>query len=161
VHIVKSSNLVLILGATATAALITLAAYFGAQPPTPYTPGVVVADLDLAPNVPLVLEVEDGAIAPQDEQRQVFFALTNTGTRPATLIGAGGNCGMGACLQIEFSTPIVIPPGQTVQIPALLHIAPKATEFEATAPLFLDDGGTRQIVVTARSKGYVAPKPAS
>lgn len=92
---------------------------------------------------------------PVGRATEVVFRITNTGDRPARVVGfEGARCGAVCCLSPKcllegHEHPLTIPAGGTLDVPCELRVnRPGPIEWSTT--VFVEDGGIRPVRLTVR-----------
>ncbi|MFQ3650574.1 MAG: hypothetical protein SNJ75_09590 [Gemmataceae bacterium] len=77
-------------------------------------------------------------------------------TRTARIVHVGTGCKINCCYKPKAIDPVEIAPGQSLDYPYIIMFGPGP--FEATVPVFVDDGGLRTLSLEIRGTGIeVAP----
>jgi hypothetical protein len=96
-----------------------------------------------------------GSLPSGDAEVKVRIHNRST-TRTARIIHVGTGCKINCCYKPKEIDPVEIAPGQSLDYPYIIMFGPGP--FEATVPVFVDDGGLRTLSLEIRGTGIeVAP----
>ena len=88
----------------------------------------------------------DFGALPLGEHRIVVARVTNTGGRPASILGVPESCGRGTCYAPVDQGPRVVPPGETVDIDCVVTLRTEGpVGFQVQ--LYLDNGTFERVDV--------------
>lgn len=111
--------------------------------PQPKPSGLVLDDADRdVGNVPL-------------GEREVTLRIANRSDRPAQVQWPAGNCGLNACIGLKQSSRLVVPPGETVELPLTLDVRSPGP-FDLTGTLYLIDNELRIVPIRVRGVGVAS-----
>jgi hypothetical protein len=85
----------------------------------------------------------------------VGFAITNPSAAECRILGVRGLCGLTCCFEPVDDVPVAIRSGQTYTLLCKVRIL-KSGPFDGAVPVFVDDGGAREIRLTVRGVGIVS-----
>lgn len=97
----------------------------------------------------------------------VQYRITNSSTNAVNFLGGGGLCNPTCCFVVISPERALIGAGTHLEIFCKLHIGSPGP-FEATIPIYFDDNGIREVLLTVRgiavdskeaARGSATPNP--
>lgn len=126
-----------------------------------YGPGSV-GPLTLPHLVAIDADRDIGPVRGSDDgfggERVVTYRLVNRGGRPVHIVGGGRYCGTSGCMSIHHPGRVTIAPGETIHIHCTVSFPGAPGPFEASGPVYVDDGGLRTITLSARGVNVAIPE---
>jgi hypothetical protein len=96
--------------------------------------------------------------ASDDDAREICYTITNRGRRAAAIVGAENECGMNVCIGVNHPGRVVLRPGESFTLRWTVYFK-FLGPFEASVPLYVDDGGLRTIWLSVRGTSVAPASP--